>query len=371
VIHHIPGWLPWVVPAFLLLITPIVFFHELGHFLAARLFGVKVDTFSIGFGREIFGWDDRHGTRWKVSVLPLGGYVRFLGDADAVGTPDRAALEKLSPVERASSFAAKPVWQRAIISAAGPLANFILAVVIFSAIFMTIGRIVIPARVDIVLPGSAAAAAGIRTGDRITAIDGESVSSYEQLQQVLLADGGRTVAVTLDRHGRALTVDATPKVTEITDRFGNKYQVGRLGIEVKGGGIRERFGPIAAVGAGCGEVASILELTFRSRDQLFSGKTGQLSGVIGIAKLSGQVASQNLADLVGLAALISVSIGLVNLFPLPPLDGGFLLYYAFEAMLGRPLGERAQDVGFRIGLAVVFGLMILATWNDLARLNLF
>jgi regulator of sigma E protease len=237
--------------------------------------------------------------------------------------------------------------------------------------FMTIGRLVVPSRVDAVVPNSAAAAAGIRTGDWIVAIDGQDVSGYEELQQILASDGGRTIPIRLKRSGKLLTLDATPRLTEVTDRFGNKYKIGRLGIETKGGVAPVRYGPIGAVAAAFDEVRIILESTLRSRQQLFAGNTSQLSGVIGIAKLSGQVASESWFGLVSLAALLSVSIGLINLFPIPPLDGGFLLYYAFEAVLGRPLGERAQDFGFRVGLAVVFGLMILATWNDLARLNLF
>ena len=369
--HQIPSWAPWVIPAFLLLITPIVFFHELGHFLVARFFGVKIETFSIGFGREVFGWTDRHGTRWKIAALPLGGYVRFLGDADALGTPDREAVAKLSVDERGHSFLNKPVYQRALVAAAGPVANFLLAIVIFSAMFMTIGRLVVPAHVDAVLPNSAAAAAGIHSGDTIVAIDGEHISSYEELQQIVTSDGGRTIAVTLDRRGRVFTVDATPKLTDVTDRFGNKYKIGRLGIESRQAVSPIRYGPVGAVAAACDEIRILLQSTLRAREQLFSGNTSQLSGVIGIAKLSGQVASQSWVGLIELAALISVSIGFINLFPIPPLDGGLLLYYAFEALLGRPLGERAQDLGFRVGLALVFGLMILATWNDLARLNLF
>jgi regulator of sigma E protease len=332
---------------------------------------VRVETFSIGFGREVFGWTDRHGTRWKISALPLGGYVRFLGDADGLGTPDREAVSKLSPDERSHSFLNKPVYQRALVAAAGPVANFLLAIVIFAAMFMTIGRFVVPARVDSVLPNSAASAVGIRAGDRVVAIDGESVSSYEELQQIVAADGGRTIAVTLDRKARILTVNATPKLKDVTDRFGNKYKIGQLGIQRQGVVSPIRYGPIGAVAAACDEIRIILQSTLRAREQLFAGNTSQLSGVIGIAKLSGQVASESLVGLVGLAALISVSIGFINLFPIPPLDGGLLLYYAFEALLGRPLGERAQDLGFRVGLAVVFGLMVLATWNDLARLNLF
>jgi len=350
-LHQIPSWAPWVVPAFLLLITPIVFFHELGHFLAARLFGVTVETFSIGFGREMFGWTDRHGTRWKFSVLPLGGYVKFLGDADAMGTPDPDAVAKLNKDERAHSFLTKPVYQRALIAAAGPVTNFILAIAIFTVTFMTVGRYVVPARVDSVVAHSAAAVAGIRPGDRIVAIDGDKVSSYEELQQILAASGGRALAITIDRKGRLFTIDATPKLTDVTDRFGNKYRIGRLGIATLGTPTPVRYGPIGAVAAACDEIRIILQSTLRAREQLFAGNTSQLSGVIGIAKLSGQVASESWLGLIGLAALISVSIGFINLFPIPPLDGGLLLYYAFEAVLGRPLGERAQDLGFRVGLA--------------------
>lgn len=370
-LHQIPAWAPWVVPAFLILITPIVFFHELGHFLVARVFNVRVETFSIGFGREVFGWTDGHGTRWKVSMLPLGGYVKFFGDADAVGTPDTKKLDKLSAKERAQSFPSKPVYQRALIAAAGPVTNFVLAVAIFATMFMTVGRFVVPARVDSVLPNSPASQAGIRPGDQIVAIDDENVSSYEELQQILAADGGRTIAITLERKGQHLSVDATPKLTEVTDHFGNKYKIGRLGIATIGAASPQRYGPVGAVVAACDEIRIILESTLRARKQLFAGNTSQLSGVIGIAKLSGQVASESWLGLIGLAALISVSIGFINLFPIPPLDGGLLLYYAFEAALGRPLGARAQDFGFRFGLAVVLGLMILATWNDLGLPHFF
>jgi regulator of sigma E protease len=371
VFHDIPSWAPWVLPAFLLLITPIVFFHELGHFAVARFFGVKIETFSIGFGREIFGWTDKHGTRWKFSLLPLGGYVRFLGDADAVGTPDHQAIAKLPPSDRAHTFPTKPVYQRALIAVAGPLANFILAIVIFAATFMVMGRFVVPTRVDKVTSHSAAEAAGIHKGDIIVAVDGERVSNYGELQTILFQDGGRAISIVLERDHKQLTVDATPKLIDFTDRFGNRYKIGRLGIETDGRGVVIHYGPVGAVMAACDEIRVIIQSSLRAREQLFEGNTSQLSGIVGIAKISGQVASESWFELIGLAALLSVSIGFINLFPIPPLDGGLLLYYAFEAVLGRPLGERAQDFGFRVGLAVVFGLMILATWNDLARLNLF
>ena len=364
-------WAQYGVPAFLFLITLVVFFHELGHFAVARLFGVRVETFSIGFGRELVGWTDRKGTRWKISLIPLGGYVKFLGDLDAAGKPDRVAVSRLSAAERAVAFPFKPLYQRALIVAAGPVANFILALVILTGVFMFVGRIVIPAQVGGVVPGSAAAAAGLHPGDRFISVDGENVTTFEELEQIVSMSAGRDLPIVLDRHGSTIYLHATPRATQITDRFKNSYKIGRLGITSPKVTGPVRYGPIGAVGAAVDEIRVILTSTFRSRHMLISGDTSQLSGPIGIAKLSGQVASVSLIALINLAALISVSIGLVNLFPIPLLDGGHLLYYGCEAVLGRPLGERAQDVGFRLGLALVLGLMLLATWTDLARLNLF
>jgi regulator of sigma E protease len=363
----IPAWAPWVLPAFLLLITPIVFFHELGHFSVARLFGFRIETFSIGFGREIVGWTDRHGTRWKISWLPIGGYVKFFGDADAAGTPDREGLQRMTPAERSQAFQSRPLYQRALVVLAGPVANFVLAIAIFAVMYMTLGRPLLPPRIDLVQPNSAAAAAGLRAGDLVKAIDGTRIDSYEELSQIVMADGGRTIPIVVLRSGGEKTLSVTPRLTVAVDRFGNKVTIGRLGILSKGVITAVRYGPIGAVAAACDEVRIILESTFRARVQLFSGNTSMLSGPIGIAKLAGQVASESWLELIGFAALISVSVGLINLFPIPLLDGGHLLYYACEAVLGRPLGERAQEVGFRVGLAVVLSLMILATWNDVVR----
>ncbi|HUO87874.1 MAG TPA: RIP metalloprotease RseP [Rhizomicrobium sp.] len=370
-LHALLNWSVYGIPAFLFLITMVVFFHELGHFAVARLFNVRVETFSIGFGPAIVKWTDRKGTLWKISWIPLGGYVRFFGDADGASTPDRAAAARMTAREREVAFPYKPLWQRALVVVAGPLANFALAIVILSAMFMIMGRAVIPPVVSAVVPHSAAEAAGIKAGDRIVAIDGSRIDSFEQILQVVSISAGQQLPIVLDRNGRELTVFAAPRDADIKDQFGNKMRVGQLGITTKAQRIWVHLNPLQSVGAAFAEVGEIVSVTFRSREQLLRGNTSQLSGPVGIMKLSGQIAAVSLIALIQLVALLSVSIGLVNLFPIPLLDGGHLLYYAFEGVLGRPLGERAQDVGFRVGLAVVLGIFILATWNDLVRLNLF
>ena len=373
-LEALQGFLSWSIygiPAFLFLITVVVFFHELGHFSVARLFGVRVETFSIGFGRALYSWTDRKGTRWKISWVPLGGFVKFFGDSDGSSKPDREAVARMSPADRGVAFPLKPLWQRSLIVAAGPFANFVLAFVILTLFFMIIGRVLTPASVTEVVPHSAADVSGIRAGDVIVAIDGESIASYEEIQQIISVSAGIRLPIVVNRAGHLLTLYATPRDTEVTDAFKNKMRVGQLGIRNISSRAVVKLGPFAAARAAISDIGNIISITFRARQQLFNGNSSQISGPIGIAKLSGQVASVSFLALIQLAALLSVSIGLVNLFPIPLLDGGHLLYYACEGVLGRPLGERAQDVGFRLGLAVVLGIFILATWNDLVRLNLF
>ena len=365
------SWSIYGIPAFLFLITVVVFFHELGHFSVARLFGVRVETFSIGFGRALYSWKDKKGTLWKISWVPLGGFVKFFGESDGSSKPDREAVARMSSAERGVAFPLKPLWQRSLVVAAGPIANFVLAFVILTTFFMVIGRIVTPANVTEVVPHSAAQAAGIHSGDVIVSIDGETITSYEQIQQIISVSAGVRLPIVVSRKGHLQTLYATPRETEVTDSFKNKMRVGQLGIRNVSTRAIVRLGPLAAADAAASEIVDIVSVTFRARQQLFNGNSSQLSGPIGIAKLSGQVASVSFLALIQLTALLSVSIGLVNLFPIPLLDGGHLLYYACEGVLGRPLGERAQDLGFRLGLAVVLGIFIIATWNDLARLNLF
>jgi regulator of sigma E protease len=277
----------------------------------------------------------------------------------------------MNAADRRVAFPFKPLWQRALIVVAGPVANFVLAFAILAVFFMTVGRMLTTTDVTAVAPHSAAQTAGIRAGDVIVSIDGDTISGYEEIQQIVSVSAGIRLPVVVNRAGKLLTLYATPRETELTDRFNNKIKVGQLGIMNRSPRTFVRLGPVAAAGAAVLEIRDIISVTFRARSQLFKGNASQLSGPIGIAKLSGQVASVSFLALIQLAALLSVSIGLVNLFPIPLLDGGHLLYYACEGVLGRPLGERAQDVGFRLGLAVVLGIFILATWNDLVRLNLF
>jgi regulator of sigma E protease len=375
-VRDLLDWLPVGLPAFLFVITLVVFFHELGHFLVARACGVKVETFSIGFGRAIFGWHDRKGTYWKVSWIPFGGYVKFFGDLDAASTPDHEQLGGMTSEERSVAFPYKPMWQRAAVVAAGPVANFILAIVIFAGTFMAVGQDVIAPVVDAVRAGSPAQAAGIKAGDVIRAIDGQQITSFADLTEIVSLDPGRPLAITLSRGPQTLTVHATPKMTVVPDYFGGTARSMILGLSNyrnRGEVTVVRYGPIGAVSEATKQTWTICRSTLTYLWQMITGysDTSQLRGPLGMANVSKKVASVSFVALINLAALISVSIGLINLFPIPLLDGGHLLYYAFEAVLGRPLGVRAQDVGFRLGLALVLGLMILATWNDIARLNLF
>ncbi|HVP85805.1 MAG TPA: RIP metalloprotease RseP [Rhizomicrobium sp.] len=375
-LHDFLAWLPSGAPAYIFLITVVVFFHELGHFLVARWCGVAVETFSIGFGPEIVGWNDRRGTRWKISWIPFGGYVKFLGDIGAASTPDRELLESLPEDERAGAFPLKPLWQRAAIVAAGPFANFILAIVIFTAMFMIFGQSYNKPIVDGVVPGSPAALAGIQKGDLVRSINGSPINDFSEIKQIVTLNTGEALAIGLERNGHALTVMAKPKMTTLNDPFGGKNRMMGLGITniVKPDRItRVHFGPIQAVDAASEQTWLIVKSTFVYMWQMSTGyaDTSQLRGPIGVASVSQKVASISFVALITLAALMSVSIGLINLFPIPLLDGGHLLYYGFEAVLGRPLGVRAQDVGFRLGLAAVLGLMVLVTWNDLVRLDLF
>jgi regulator of sigma E protease len=361
------SWSVYGIPAFLFLITVVVFFHELGHFSVARLFGVRIETFSIGFGPAIVSWRDKKNTLWKISWIPLGGFVKFFGDADGASTPDREAAARMNESERQVAFPYKPLWQRALIVVAGPVANFILAIVILMGLAMLVGRIVVPPDIGAVAPHSAAAEAGLRPGDHIVSIDGVTIYDYSDLNQIVSMSAGQRLPLVFLRSGREMTVFVTPRDT-IEKTMGQ--HVGRLGIASKRVGVPVRLGPVDAFRAAVGEIGGVISGTYRSLTH-GSGGTKQISGIVGIAEMSGKVAAVSFLALIELAALLSVSIGLVNLFPIPLLDGGHLLYYACEAVLGRPLGERAQDVGFRLGLAFVLGIFLLATWNDLVRLNLF
>jgi len=366
------GVVGYVVP-FLFVLTIVVFFHELGHFLVARWRGVKVIAFSIGFGPEIVGFNDRYGTRWKLAAVPLGGYVKFFGDENAASVPDTEAAAGMSEEEKKVSFVHKPVGSRAAVVAAGPIANFILAIVIFAVIFMTVGKQTTSARVDSIQPNSAAQTAGFQPGDLVTAINGEKVDNFSDMQRIVSISAGEPLSIQVERGGVPVTLKATPQLKELKDNFGNVHRLGVLGISrsMAPGDIKtQKFGPVPAVVEGAKETWFIVDRTLSYIGGIFAGRESadQLGGPIRIAQVSGQVATAGFVALMHLTAVLSVSIGLLNLFPIPLLDGGHLLFYGIEAARGRPLSERAQEVGFRIGLAIVVMLMIFATFNDILHL---
>ena len=374
-IRGLISWTPLGLPAFLFVITIVVFFHELGHFLMARAFGVKVDVFSVGFGKEIIGRTDRVGTRWKISWVPIGGYVKFAGDADAASRPDVQAAAQASSAEREGMLMFKPLYQRALVAAAGPLANFVLAIVMLTGILSYTGHVLKAPLVGEVTKGSPAAAAGIKTGDLITRIDQTPINDFQQLPEIISVSSGAPLAIGIRRAGHDMTIWVTPRVTKVRDQLGNPASQVAIGVmsSAKATETRLRYSPMGAFAAATTETWSIMRVTVLTVGRMIGGHGGadQLSGPVGIAKMTHQVAEVGFLPLLSLVAILSVSIGLANLFPIPLLDGGHLLYYGCEAVLGRPLGERAQDVGFRLGLVLVLGLMLLTTWNDLVRLNLF
>jgi regulator of sigma E protease len=374
-LHGLAAWTPLGLPAFLFVITLVVFFHELGHFLMARSFGVKVDIFSVGFGREIVGRTDSHGTRWRISWIPVGGYVKFAGDADAASTPDREAASRMTAREREGVLFFKPLYQRALVSVAGPLANFILAIVLLTGLNLYTGHVVLAPIIGDVVKGSAAEAAGIKPGDRVTAIDGTAISDFQQLPEIIAVSGGHLLTIDLVRAGKPLSLEVMPRIMRMPDSLGDMGNSVVIGVHpsATASWTRQTYGPVGAFGAACTETWGIMHTTIQGIGQMIRGYASpdQFRGPLGIAKMTRQVAVFGFLALLNLAAILSVSIGLANLFPIPLLDGGHLLYYGCEAVLGRPLGERAQDVGFRLGLVLVLGLMLLTTWNDLVRLNLF
>jgi len=362
----------YIVP-FLFVLTIVVFFHELGHFLVARRCGVKVLTFSIGFGPEILGFFDRYGTRWKISAVPLGGYVKFFGDENAASVPDQETVAQMTEAEKAVSFVHQRVSPRAAVVAAGPIANFILAIAIFAGIFMLYGKQTTSARVDTVQTASAAEAAGFKPGDLVTAIDGEKIDSFADMQRIVSVSAGETLTIEVDRGGAHVVLKATPQLKELKDNFGNVHRLGVLGISrsMAPGDIKtQKLSPPQALLAGVQETWFVVDRTLSYIGGVVVGREAadELGGPIRIAQVSGQVASAGFVALIHLTAVLSVSIGLLNLFPIPLLDGGHLLFYAIEAIRGRPLSERAQEVGFRIGLAIVVLLMIFATFNDILHL---
>ena len=367
------GFLTGYIVPFVLVLSLLVFVHEMGHYLVGRWSGIRILAFSVGFGPEIIGFSDRHGTRWKISAIPLGGYVRFFGDEDASSKPDAAGLEAMSEEDRARSFAGAKLWKRAATVAAGPIANFILAIAIFAVLFSIYGRSVADPVVAEVKPESAAAEAGILPGDLLIAIDGGKVETFDDVRRYVSIRPEQKIVVTIERNGEKMDLPMVPKRTDMTDQFGNKIEIGLIGIVTNQevGHFRvQTYTPVAALKEGTIQTWHIVTGTFKYIGNLFAGymKPDQLGGPIRVAQASGQMATLGVAALLQLAAVLSVSIGLLNLMPVPVLDGGHLMFYAIEAVRGKPLGSSAQEIAFRIGLAMVLSLMVFATWNDISAL---
>jgi regulator of sigma E protease len=349
--------------AFIVVLGVLVFVHELGHYLAARWRGIRVEVFSIGFGQALTSWTDRHGTVWKVAWIPLGGYVRMHGQERPEDVPEDVRAAWI-PNE---TFHGKSVLSRAIVVAAGPIANFLLAMVVFAGLFLIAGKPVTLPVIGEVLPDSAAAHAGLIAKDRIVAIDGAPIRSFEDLQRVVSSHPGQVLNMTVDRDGSQQSIPVTTSSRDV----GGK-PVGMLGV--RGGAVEyEKVGVVGAVWGGVAQTWIITRETFAGLAQMIAGTRGteELGGPLRIAQLSGEVAQLGIASLVSFIAVLSVNLGLINLFPIPILDGGHLLFYLAEAVRGRPLPARAQEYGFRAGLAVLAGLFVFATWNDLSHIGLF
>ena len=355
--------------AFLFVLSIVVFVHEMGHFLVARWCGVKVSAFSLGFGPEIYGFVDRRGTRWRFAWVPLGGYVKFMDDENGASMPLRDKIAKMTPEERAGSFHSKPLWQKAAVVAAGPIANFILAIAIFALFFMTVGTYTAPPRVDTVLAGSAAERGGFQSGDLIVSVNGRQISAFQELQQEVNDHVGAEVRFGVKRGGTLIELKATPMLAEVNDGLGGKAKVGQLGItrQNRPQDIEHKvFGPLSAVVMGAEKSYGIVRSTFAYLGNviLWRQPADQLGGPVRIADASKKIAALGLDQLVHFMAFISVSVGLINLFPVPILDGGHLTFYAIEAIRGKPLNEDTQEMAFRVGFGLIMALMLFAFWND-------
>jgi regulator of sigma E protease len=354
---------------FLVAIVVIVFIHEMGHFLVARWCGVKVTDFSVGFGPEITHWYDKQGTRWKLCWLPLGGYVKFAGDLNVASLPDGSQSGPAKPGE----FHTMALWKRAAVVAAGPIANFLLAILIFAAVLSTVGERVLPPRIDGIVADSAAEAAGLKVADVIKQIDGEEIDSYQELQQVISTGGGQPVVALIQRQSQTFEVRLEPKFKEMPHFLGGTVKIGMLGIrhEVANDNVENRVYSIPqALVLACEKTWFIVEATVGYVSRLFMGAetTEQIGGISSMAKGAGNAAQDGVASFMAFLAFISVSIGLINLFPIPMLDGGHLMFYAVEAVRGKPLGPKAQEWGMRIGLSFVVLLLFVGNFNDIIRI---
>lgn len=366
-----PGFL-FTILAFLLVIGPLIFVHELGHYFVGRWFGVKADAFSIGFGREIFGWTDKRGTRWKVGWLPLGGYVKFAGDMNPASAPTDEWLS-LPPEERARTFQSKKVWQRFLIVLAGPATNFLFAIIAFMIIFATVGYPTNPASIGAVARGDVAERAGFRPGDLVVSADGTKIDTFGDLQTYIALRPEEAMTFAVRRDGRDIEIRATPRAANDADQFGNRARIGRLGITMSG---KRQFSPLPLTqlpGAALDTTVDSVKTMMTALGQVITGRRSlqELGGPFKIAEVSGQQASLGWLNFFWLMTIVSINLGFINLLPIPLLDGGHLLFYAIEGVRRKPLKPQAQEWAFRTGLAVLLALMIFVTFNDLASFGLF
>jgi regulator of sigma E protease len=389
--------LTWILP-FLFVLTLVVTVHEFGHFLVARGCGVAVDQFSIGFGRALARWRDRSGVEWRIGWLPLGGYVRYSGDDNAASVPDTDDLDALrreitareGPAAVRRYYQFKPVWQRALIAAAGPGANFLLSTLLFAAFLIVLGEPILPARVETVVPGAPAATAGFHPGDLVISAAGRQVHNFSDLIQIVTLRAGTPVRFTVQRGADQLELTATPKPVQVSDGMGGKIPVGQIGISVVRPPMNQlkirHYDPVSALAGGAAETWNVLDTNLYYFSRILRGQVSadQMGGPLGIAQVSHAVAQSgaqgahgagqqvlgSLVSLLELAASLSVMIGFMNLLPIPVLDGGHLLFYAYEAVARRPVAAAVQAVGLRVGLALVLGLLLFTTANDLHRSGL-
>ena len=360
--------------SFLPVLAAVIIFHELGHFLVARYFGVTIETFSIGFGPEIWNRYDRYGTKWRIAWIPLGGYVKFKGDENAASMPSEESFAELSDEEKSGNFHAKPLHQRAAVVAAGPLANFLLAIIIFTFWFIFVGKEIVEPRVAKVLPDSAAAEAGFQPGDLVTQINGSKIRSFDDIRDIVMLGDGNKLTVNVKRGDKTIELEIAPRLIEIKDPNGSKMKIRQLGISSNELSRRDvtylRFNPADAFVESLNETYRWLRYPVIVIRKLFASEISpeQIGGPVGIARFSYQIASADAVKLIFWTAVISIQIGFMNLLPVPVLDGGHLLFYGAEAIRGRRLSERAMEISFRIGFTLVIMLMLYATRNDLVHL---
>lgn len=358
--------------SFIIIISVIVFVHEFGHYWVAKKCGVKIETFSIGFGKELFGWNDKWGTRWKVSLIPLGGYVKMFGDEGAASTPDKNKIAGMSDLERKISFHSQALWKRFLIVLAGPAANYIFAIIILAGFFFVYGKPHTSNVISDIQKGSVAEQFGLKPGDRILELDGKKVETFEEIRGIVTMHPGIKISMVYETQGKIVDAEITPKKQKTKDIFGNEVEVGLLGISSSRMDY-VKLGAGTSLQSAVYEVYDLSEKTLEAVGQIIIGQrsSDQISGILRIADYSGKSVDQGFKTVLWFMAVLSVNLGLVNLFPIPMLDGGHLFFYIVEGLRGKPLPEKMQEYFFRLGYGILIGLMILATFNDLKFFQIF